>query len=186
MFGLTNVDELKERARDSLKDDYASTARLHLKRQLLDRLAETHTFAVPEGMVDAEFAGIWRQVEQAKKAGQLEAEDTSKSEDDLKAEYRAIAERRVRLGLLLSDIGQKNNVTVAQEDFNKAIADEARRYPGQEQAVVEYYQRNPQALESLRAPLFEEKVVDYIISQANVTELPITAEELAKQSGAQV
>jgi trigger factor len=183
-YGAESVDALRQRARDTLKDQYDSTARLHLKRQLLDKLAEGHSFAVPEGMVDAEFDGIWRQVEAAKKAGQLEAEDASKSEDDLKKEYRAIAERRVRLGLLLSDIGQKNNVTVAPEDFSTAVMNEARRYPGQEQQVVEYYQRNAQALESLRAPLFEEKVVDFIISKAAVTDLPITAEELAKQSGA--
>jgi trigger factor len=183
-LGFEGLDALKDRSRESLKEQYDRTARLHLKRQLLDKLAESHSFAVPEGMVDAEFDGIWRQVEAAKKAGQLEAEDASKSDDDLKTEYRKIAERRVRLGLLLSDIGQKNNVTVSPEDFSKAVMDEARRYPGQEQAVVEYYQRNPQALESLRAPLFEEKVVDHIISKANVTDLSISAEELAKQSGA--
>src|SRR5690606_37583140 len=105
--------------------------------------------------------------------GGLEPEDADKSEDDLKAEYRAIAERRVRLGLLLSDIGQKNAVTVQPEDFSKAVMEEARRYPGQENAVVEYYQRNPQALESLRAPLFEEKVVDFIISKANVKDITV-------------
>jgi len=183
-LGAASVDELKQRARESMQEQYGQTARLHMKRQLLDQLAESHSFAVPEGMVDAEFSGIWRQIEEAKKAGQLEDDDKNKSDDDLKAEYRKIAERRVRLGLLLSDIGQKNNVTVLPEDFSTAVMNEARRYPGQERAVVEYYQKNPQALETLRAPLFEEKVVDFVITKASVKDLPVTAEELAKQSGA--
>jgi trigger factor len=182
-LGMESVDALKQRARDTMQEQYTRTARLHMKRQLLDQLADSHSFAVPEGMVDAEFGGIWKQVEEAKKAGQLEAEDAAKSDDDLRTEYRKIAERRVRLGLLLSDIGQKNAITVTPEDFSQAVMDEARRYPGQEKAVVEYYQRNPQALESFRAPLFEEEVVDYVISKANVKDLPVTAEELAKQSG---
>jgi trigger factor len=183
-LGMESVEQLRQRGRESIQEQYAQTARLHLKRQLLDKLAESHSFPVPDGMVDAEFGGIWRQVEQAKKANQLEPEDADKSEDELRNEYRAIAERRVRLGLLLSDIGQKNNITVLPEDFSKAVMEEARRYPGQEKSVIEYYQRTPQALESLRAPIFEEKVVDFVISKAQVSDLPVTAEELAKQSGA--
>ncbi|TAL04840.1 MAG: trigger factor [Rhodospirillaceae bacterium] len=182
-LGMEDLSALRQYSRKSLEDRFAKTSRLHTKRQLLDRLAEGHSFPVPEGMVDAEFGGIWRQIEEAMKAGQLDAEDAAKSEEDLRAEYRGIAERRVRLGLLLSDIGQKNNVTVLPEDFSKAVMEEAQRYPGQESAVVEYYQRNPNALESLRAPIFEEKVVDFIISRAAVTDLPVTAEELAKQAG---
>jgi len=183
-IGFSDMAAFRADVRKSLEEQYAKASRLHTKRQLLDVLAEEHSFPVPESMVDAEFGGIWRQVEEAKKAGQLEAEDANKSDDELRAEYRKIAERRVRLGLLLSDIGQKNNVTVLPEDFSKAVMDEARRYPGQESAVVEYYQRNPNALETLRAPIFEEKVVDHIIGRAAVTDLPITREELAKQSGA--
>ncbi|MBY0511054.1 MAG: trigger factor [Rhodospirillaceae bacterium] len=179
-MGDESVDAFKTRMRGFLQQNYDGASRLRVKRQLLDKLAEGHTFPVPRGMVDVEFDAIWRQMEQVVKNGQLDPEDAGKSEDELKAEYRGIAERRVRLGLLLSDIGQKNNITVAQEDLSKAITQEAFRYPGQEAAVVEFYQRNPQALESLRAPIFEEKVVDFIISKAKVTDQSVSVEELMR------
>jgi trigger factor len=183
-LGADDVAAIRERARDAIQSQYNELSRLRLKRQLLDKLAETNSFAVPQGMVDAEFDAIWRQVEEAKKSGQLDAADVSKSDDELRTEYRAIAERRVRLGLLLSDVGQKNAITVAPEDFSKAVMEEARRYPGQESAVVNHYQRNPQALESLRAPLFEEKVVDFIIAKAKVADNAVSAEDLQKDSEA--
>jgi trigger factor len=179
-MGDESLEALKTRMRGFLQQNYDSASRLRVKRQLLDKLAEGHTFDVPKGMVDVEFDAIWRQMEQVVKSGQLDPEDAGKSEDELKDEYRKIAERRVRLGLLLSDIGQKNSVQVAQEDLTKAITQEAFRYPGQEAAVVEFYQRNPQALESLRAPIFEEKVVDFIISKAKVTDETVSVEELMK------
>jgi trigger factor len=179
-MGDESVEALKNRMRGFLQQNYDGASRLRVKRQLLDKLAEGHTFPVPKGMVDVEFDAIWRQMEQVVKSGQLDEEDAGKSEDELKAEYRGIAERRVRLGLLLSDIGQKNNVAVAQEDLTKAITQEAFRYPGQEAAVVEFYQRNPQALESLRAPIFEEKVVDFIISRAKVTDQTVSVDELMR------
>lgn len=179
-LGAENLDAVRTRAREMLQGQYDELSRLRLKRQLLDKLAESHSFAVPQGMVDAEFDAIWRQVEEAKKAGQLDAADRDKSDDDLKKEYRNIAERRVRLGLLLSDVGTKNSITVAPEDFSAAVMAEARRYPGQESAVVNHYQRNPQALETLRAPLFEEKVVDHILGKAQITDKVVTADELQK------
>jgi trigger factor len=180
-LGMENVEAVRTRARELLQRNYDQAARLRLKRRLLDRLAESHSFPVPTGMVDAEFDIIWRQVDQAKKAGQLDAADLTKSDDELKADYRAIAERRVRLGLLLSDVGQKNNLAVQPDELSRAIAEEARRYPGQENAVMNYYQNNPQALEALRAPLFEDKVVDFIIMQAKLTEREIAAEDLLKE-----
>ncbi len=179
-MGLDNVDALKARTRELLQEDYDKASRMRLKRQLLDQLAESYSFEVPQGMVDLEFESIWQQMDQAAKNGQLEPEDADKSEDELKAEYRGIAERRVRLGLLLSDAGQKNRVEVSSEDIGRAVRQEALRYPGQEAAVVEYYQSNPQAVESLRAPLFEEKVVDFIISVAKVTDKAVSVEELLK------
>ncbi len=178
--GAESIEAMRTRAREMIQSQYDELSRLRLKRQLLDKLAETNSFAVPQGMVDAEFDAIWRQVEEAKKAGQLDAADRDKSDDDLKTEYRNIAERRVRLGLLLSDVGTKNSITVAPEDFSAAVMAEARRYPGQESAVVNHYQRNPQALETLRAPLFEEKVVDYILGKAQITDKVVTFEELQK------
>lgn len=176
--GDANAEALKARMRTFLQQSHDQASRLRVKRLLLDQLAESHSFPVPLGMVDVEFDAIWRQIEQVMKSGQLDPEDASKSEDELKSEYRAIAERRVRLGLLLSDIGQKNNVAVSQDDLARAMTQEAMRYPGQEQAVFEYYQRNPQALESLRAPIFEEKVVDFIFAKATITEETVSLEEL--------
>jgi trigger factor len=182
--GADDLAGLRARVRDMLQGQLDELSRLRLKRQLLDKLAASHSFPVPQGMLDAEFDAIWRQVEEAKKAGQLDAGDVGKSDDELRTEYRAIAERRVRLGLLLSDVGQKHNVTVAPEDFSKAVMAEARRYPGQESAVVGHYQRNPQAVESLRAPLFEEKVVDLILGLAKVTDRPVSIEDLQKDPDA--
>ena len=180
-FNATDIADLRERTRSAVQRQFDDLSRVRLKRRLLDKLAETHSFDVPQGMVDAEFDAIWRQVEEAKRTNQLDLSDVGKSDDDLRAEYRAIAERRVRLGLLLSDVGQKNNVTIASEDLQKAVMNEARRYPGQEEAVLNYFQNNPQAVETLRAPIFEEKVVDFIIGKAKVTDNPITPEELAKE-----
>ncbi len=131
-------------------------------------------------MVDLEFDSIWRQMDQAAKSGQLEPEDAEKSADELKTEYRSIAERRVRLGLLLSDVGQKNGVEVSSEDLSGSVREEALRYPGQETAVVEHYKNNQQAVEALRAPLFEEKVVDFVISVAKITDEVVGVDELLK------
>ena len=177
-LGDANAEALKTRIRAFLQQNHDQASRLRIKRQLLDKLAEEHSFAVPQGMVDVEFEAIWRQMEQVMKSGQLDPEDADKSEDDLKAEYRGIAERRVRLGLLLSDIGHKNGVQVSQEDLGRAMTQEAMRYPGQEQQVFEFYQKNPQALESLRAPIFEEKVVDFIFTKAKITNQEVSLDEL--------
>jgi trigger factor len=176
--GDTGIESLKGRLRDYLQQNHDAASRQRMKRQLLDKLAESHSFDVPQGLVDIEFESIWRQMEQVTRGGQVDPEDVGKTEDQLKAEYRAIAERRVRLGLLLSDIGQRAGVMVTPDDLKTAITQEALRYPGQEAAVVEYYQRNPQALEAFRAPLFEEKVVDHLIAKATVTDKQVTVEEL--------
>ena len=179
-MGTDDVESFNARAREMLQDDYDKASRLRIKRQLLDKLADAHSFDVPQSMVDLEFESIWEQMDKAVKEGQLEPEDAEKNEEELKSEYRGIAERRVRLGLLLSDVGQKNGVEVSSEDIGKAVREEAMRYPGQEQAVVEYYQNNPQAVETLRAPLFEEKVVDFILSVAKITDETVSVEDLLK------
>ncbi|HCX14079.1 MAG TPA: trigger factor [Rhodospirillaceae bacterium] len=177
-MGMDDVEAFKARTRDLLQEDYDKASRLRMKRQLLDRLAESYSFDVPKGMVDLEFKAIWDKMDEAAKAGQLELEDAGKSEEELKAEYRGIAERRVRLGLLLSDAGQKNGIEVSPDDLGGAVREEALRYPGQESAVMEFYQNNQQALESLRAPIFEDKVVDHIMSTAKVTDKQVSVEEL--------
>ena len=176
--GFDTLEALRKAVREQIERDYASAARMKLKRQLLDKLAEAHHFTVPDGMVDGEFEGIWKQVQQAKEKGALEPEQAAKSEDELKAEYRGIAERRVRLGLLLSEVGRLNNIQVNEDELKRAVIDEARRYPGQERQVIEHYRKNREAMDDLRAPIFEEKVVDFIVELAKVNERAVTPTEL--------
>ena len=178
LFGMETLKKLKEMIKTELDKEYAHVSRTHAKRALLDELAKAYTFDVPQGMVDLEFNSIMAQYEQAKKANQLDEEEKTKSEEDLKKEYRAIAERRVRLGLLLAEIANLNKVTLGQEDLTNAVMAEARRYPGQEKMVFEYYQKNPKALDSLKAPLFEEKVVDFILGQIKTNAKDVSVKEL--------
>ena len=148
---------------------------------MLDQLAATASFPAPEGMVEAEFAQIWQRIEADRAADKLDEEDKAKDEDTLRAEYRAIAERRVRLGLLLAEIGRVNSLTVGADEMNRAMRMEASRYQGQEQQVMEFFRTNPQATESLRGPLFEDKVVDYVLELATVTDVIVTPEELVAE-----
>jgi trigger factor len=183
--GAKDMADLKAQIRKQIEADYGSLARMRLKRQLLDKLAEGHAFAVPEGMVEAEFNLIWREVEEQKKQGQIDEADKAKSEDELKAEYRKIAERRVRLGLLLAEVGKRNKVEVSREEIGQAIVREAQRYPGQERKVIDHYQQNQAALAQLRAPLYEDKVVDYILELAKVSEKSVTPKELTALADAE-
>lgn len=183
-MGFDDVAALREAVKGQIEQDYVYLSRMKIKRELLDHLSDEHSFEVPSTMLDAEFETIWKQVEQAKETDQLDPDDQGKSDDELRTDYRAIAERRVRLGLLLSDVGTKNNLTVAPEELSQAIGREASRYPGQEQAVVSYYQNNPQAIEQVRAPLFEDKVIDFLLELSQVTEKTVTPEELIEETGA--
>ena len=183
-MGFKDLASLTDAVTKQIEQDYNYLSRMKIKRELLDQLAEKHSFDVPPVMLDMEFDAIWRQIEQAKESDQLDPEDVDKSDDDLRADYRSIAERRVRLGLLLSDVGQKNNLTIPPQELSQAIAREAGRFPGQEQSVVNYYQNNPQAIEQVRAPLFEDKVVDFLLELAQVTEKTVTPQELIDQTGA--
>ena len=180
-LGTADLTALKEQVREKISAEYKDFGRSRLKRQLLDRLAESHDFPVPEGMVDAEFDAIWKQVEQDKKDDQLDPEDAEKDEDDLKSEYRDIAVRRVRLGLLISEVGRINGIEVTEEEANMALYREAQQYPGKEREIFEYYQKSPEAMANLRAPIFEDKVVDFIIDLAKVTERSLTAEKLREE-----
>ena len=179
-LGLESIDKLKELLRDNLNQQYKGAARFKLKRALLDQLDEKHSFDLPPKMVEAEFDGIWQQVEADKEAGRLPEADAKKSDKKLKEEYRKIAERRVRLGLVLAEIGRENNVTVTDQELNNAIMAEARNSPGQEQAVLNFYRQNPNAAAGMRAPIYEEKVCDLIFDQAEVKEEPISKEDLLK------
>lgn len=178
-LGFENAEKLRDTVRETLQREYDSMARMRIKRALLDRLSERADFPVPQGMVDAEFNQIWQRVEADMRAGKLDEDDKNKDEDTLRGEYRAIAERRIRLGLLLSEIGRTNNIAVSGEELARAMRQEAARYPGQEQQVMEFFRKTPQAAENLRSPIFEEKVVDFMLELAKVTERSVAPEELA-------
>lgn len=183
-FGLEGLDALKDLVKKQVEQENQGLARTKLKRALLDMLAEKVSFEVPEGMVEMEFDQIWQQLkmdlhrEALESDPEVKPEDIDEPADDIKDEYRQIAVRRVRLGLLLSEIGQKNEVVVSQEEVTRQISTEARRYPGEEQKVFEFYQQNQQAMAQLRAPLFEEKVVDFILELADVSDRQVTSAEL--------
>jgi trigger factor len=181
--GMENLAALRDAVRQQIERDYAGIARQRVKRQLLDRLAERHHFPVPQGMVELELDVIWKQFEAERERMKQQgaaSEGEGKNDDAIKAEYRPIAERRVRLGLLLSEVGRGNNIQVAQEELNRALAEEARRFPGHERQVIEYYRNQPGALDQLRAPIFENKVVDFILEMAKVNERLVPIADLLK------
>lgn len=179
-IGLESLDKLKELVRQNLAQQFERQSRFKLKRALLDALDTGHDFPLPPKMVEAEFEGIWRQVEADKAAGRLPEEDAKKSDKKLKDEYRKIAERRVRLGLVLAEIGRENQVGVTDQELSNAIMGEARNYPGQERQVLDFYRQNPNAAAQLRAPIYEEKVCDLIFQQAKVTDAEVSKDELFK------
>ncbi len=177
-MGFETLDALKNAISTQLEQQYAQASRFKMKRRLLDELDATHSFTLPAKMVEQEFDAIWRQVEADRTSGQLPPEDAGKSEAELKSEYRAIAERRVRLGLVLAEIGRRNGVTVTDQELSNAVMNEARRYPGQEKDVFEFYRSNPNAAAQLRAPIYEEKVCDWLFTAAKVSDQPMSKEEL--------
>jgi trigger factor len=179
-MGFPSLDKLRERVRADIGTDYTRISRAVVKRELMDKLADSYKFEVPDGLLEAEFGGIWKQVEDAKSRGDLPAEDKGKSDEALKKEYRGIAERRIRLGLLLAEVSTQNKIEVTSNELRDALMAEARKYPGQEKAVFDYYTQTQGAMERIRAPILEEKVIDFIVSKAKVTEKTITAEELLK------
>ncbi len=177
-LGLESIDKLRETVRKQIENEFGQATRQHVKRQLLDQLDAKHSFALPENLVEQEFENIWRQVMHDVEHHGRSFEDEGTTEEAARAEYRAIAERRVRLGLVLSKIGETAEVTVTDEELQNALFEQARRYRGQEREVIEYYRKNPDALQALRAPIFEEKVVDYVLEFAEVADKKVTKEEL--------
>ena len=180
-IGFDTLDDLKSAIGRQMQREFDGMSRMRIKRDLLDRLSKQADFPVPPTMVESEFNQIWTRIEADLKAGKLDDEDKGKDEDTLKAEYRAIAERRVRLGLLLAEIGRTQGVQVTAEEMTRAMRAEAARYGGQEAQIMEFFRKNPEAAESLRGPIFEDKVVDYILDQASVDERTVTPEELAAE-----
>lgn len=176
--GFDSLATLNDRVKTQLKNDFANASRLHLKRRILDALDAEHTFPLPPTMVEGEFDAIWRAVQAELEREGKKPEDEASSEEELKKEYHDIAERRVRLGLVLARLGEQNGITIAPDEINRAIAMRARQFPGQEQQVFQFYQTNQQAMAEIRAPIFEDKVVDFIAELAQVTEKQVDRETL--------
>jgi len=179
-LGIENLEKLRELLKGNLEKEYAGASRFKLKRALLDQLDTKHDFPLPPKMVEAEFEAIWQQVQQDKEAGQLPPEDAKKSDKKLKEEYHKIAERRVRLGLVLAEIGRANNVQVTEQELGEAMRQEAMKYGPQAQQVFDLFRQNPNAQAQLRAPIFEDKVVDLIVGKAKVKDQKVSKDDLLK------
>ncbi|MCK1277704.1 MULTISPECIES: trigger factor [Bradyrhizobium] len=184
-LGLESLDKLKEAARERLAAEFAGATRQRVKRALLDRLDEAHRFEAPPSLVDEEFNLMWNSVKAEMDSAGKTFADEDTTEDKAKDEYRKIADRRVRLGLVLSEIGEKNKITVTDDEVGRAVIERARSMPGREKEVWDYYRSNAQALAQLRAPIYEDKVVDFILELANVTEKKVSREDLYKDEDAE-
>jgi trigger factor len=184
-LGMESLDKLKEAMREQIGRDYEQMSRGHMKKDLLDQLSDGHDFELPPSMVDMEFNQIWQQFEQELATNQQKIEELDESEDDLRAEYRRIAERRVRTGLVLAEVGNNNEIQVTQEEMNQGLMQRVQQFPGQEQQVFEYFQQNPEAMVQIRAPIFEEKVVDFICELATVNDKKVSLDELMMEPGAE-
>ena len=180
-LGLESLAKLKDALRERIERQHAAASRQKLKRALLDQLDERHKFEPPPSLVEQEFNSVWSQIEKDLKDHGRTFADEGTTEDKARAEYRAIAERRVRLGLVIAEIGEKNNIRVSEEQLKAALMEQVRQFPGQERQIWEYYQKNPGALGALRAPLFEDKVVDFLVELAEVTEKQVSRDELFKE-----
>lgn len=180
-LGFGSFAELRDTVARTIQRQYDEVSRMRLKRDLLDALTKLVDFPVPPSLVEREFEQIWARVQEDLKAGRADDEDRGKDEETLRADYRAIAERRVRLGLLLAEIGRTNQIQVQPDEMTRAMRAEAGRYPGQEAQVMEFFRKNPQAAEGLRGPIFEDKVVDFILELAKVEDRTVPAEELSAE-----
>jgi trigger factor len=183
-LGLESLAKLRDAIKDRTQREHAAASRQKLKRALLDQLDERHKFEPPPSLVEQEFNNVWSSIEKDLKDQGRTFADEGTTEEKARAEYRAIAERRVRLGLVIAEIGERNNIKVTEEQLNAAVVEQLRQLPGREQEVWDYYRKNPGALAALRAPLFEDKVVDFLIELAEVTEKPVSRDELFKEDEA--
>ncbi|MBP0614767.1 trigger factor [Jiella mangrovi] len=184
-LGLESLEKLNEVVRDQIQSQYGMATRQKVKRQLLDALDKQYDFELPGKLVEAEFDNIWNQVQRELTENGKTFEDEDTTEEKAREEYRRLAERRVRLGLVLSEIGEKAGVQVGEEELQRALFEQMRRYPGQEQEILKMFQENPEAIQSIRAPLYEEKVVDHLLTEADVTDKTVTKEELMAEDEAE-
>jgi len=183
--GLESIERLESVVEERMRQELAAQSRLKIKRTLLDKLDELHRFAAPPTLVEEEFKNIWQAILDDLKSQNRTFADEGTTEEKAQEEYRGIADRRVRLGLVLAEIGDKNNIKVADEEIARAVAERSRQFPGREQEIWEYYRKTPAALAQVRAPIFEDKVVDFILELAQVTDKPVTREELFKDDEAE-
>ena len=179
-LGIESLEKLRDAVKDRVTREHVSMSRQKIKRALLDELDKMHKFDPPPTLVEEEFDRVWKSVLQELETERKTFADENTTEEKAKAEYKAIAERRVRLGLVLAEIGEKNNITVTEDELSRAVMDRARQFAGQEQRVWDYYRQNPQAIAALRAPIFEEKVVDFLLELASVTDSKVSREDLYK------
>ena len=177
-FGMESLDALKNAVRQQIGRDFGQQSRRKLKKSLLDALDAKYAFELPPTLVEQEFASVWSQVEADMKEAKKSFEDEDTTEDEARAEYRRIAERRVRLGLMLAEIGEQAKVQISDDEVTQALVERARQFPGQEKEVWEFYRKNPQALAEIRAPIFEEKVVDHLLGQVKVADSSVSREAL--------
>ena len=180
-LGVASLAELRQLLAKQIESENSTASRQKVKRQILDKLDEMHAFPLPSRLVEQEFENIWRQVKSDHEQSGRSFADDGTTEEAARADYRKIAERRVRLGMVLSEIGERQKIEVTEQEQERAVAAQLRQFPGREQALLEYFRKNPDALASVRAPIFEEKVIDYIIELAKVTDKPVTREELLKE-----
>jgi trigger factor len=183
-LGLESLAKLKDIVKDRISREHAGMTRQRLKRQLLDELDKLHQFAPPPSLVEDEFNNVWRTIDEDLKGRNRTFEDEGTTEEKAKEEYRAIAERRVRLGLVIAEIGDRNKIQVTEEELTRAVTERARQVPGREQEVWDYFRKNPSAVASLRAPIFEDKVIDYILELATIADKTVSREELYKDDEA--
>jgi trigger factor len=183
-LGLESLAKLRDAVKERIAREHTAMSRQKLKRQLLDQVDATHKFAPPPSLVDDEFNRVWSSVTTEMEREKKTFSDENTTEEKARDEYKKIAERRVRLGLVLAEIGEKNKITVSDEEVSRAVVEQARQFPGQEQRVWEYYRKNPQALASVRAPIYEEKVVDFVLELAKIEEKKVSREELYKEDDA--
>ena len=180
-LGQESLDKLKEAARERLTAEFAGATRQRVKRALLDRLDDSHKFEAPPSLIEEEFNLMWNSIKAEMESSGKTFADEDTTEDAAKEEYHKIADRRVRLGLVLSEIGEKNKITVTDDEVGRAVIERARQMPGREKEVWDYYRNNANALAQLRAPIYEDKVVDFILELANVTEKKVSREDLFKE-----
>ena len=180
-LGASDVNDLKEKVKKQMQGELDNASKLVIKKDLIEQLDKIHKIKLPQGLINYEFENIWAKFNEDKSKGLIDKSDKNKKEDELKKEYKSIAERRVKVGLVLAKIGEDNKITVTEDDVKKAIEEEILRQPDAKEQIIKFYTENSQALASLKAPIFEEKVVDHILGNINIEEKQVTREELLKK-----